>query len=393
MKIKNNFMRYLAIIIISVGYLSDAVKPAAAEYTLVAAKPSSSQSELIKLTYEKQRRTSVDLLTKQETSLAQIYNKKVLSFKISAQNSKQSTLNIKLACGEYCSGQFNIEAWLTKNSGTGWHQLNIPMHCFAQPHANLALMNPRLSFERVGKANVTLKDIQITDQVKSNYACLDPAVRAVTPSTLDTYWSASWWPKRHQQKLIEKTKINPELILIGDSITHGWERRGKKVWQQWFGDIKTLNLGYSGDRTENVIWRLQHGEVDGTSPKLIVIMIGTNNSGHRMDAPEYIAKGITKIVQELKQRTPNAKILLLDIFPRGEQPDNPLRVNSVIANQKLNEIARQYNLLRANFNPSFLEQDLTLSKKIMPDFLHPNEKGYQIWAEKLAPYFKKYLSQ
>ena len=115
---------------------------------------------------------------------------------------------------------------------------------------------------------------------------------------------------------------NVDLIFIGDSITHGWEEAGKDVWQKFYGKRNAVNLGIGGDQTQHVLWRLDHGNIDGISPKLAVIMIGTNNAGSGQQ-PEQIAEGIKAIVEQLRAKLPETKILLLAIFPRGA--DNKIR--------------------------------------------------------------------
>ncbi|MEC8861772.1 MAG: GDSL-type esterase/lipase family protein, partial [Planctomycetota bacterium] len=156
---------------------------------------------------------------------------------------------------------------------------------------------------------------------------------------------------------------------------------------------KALNLGFSGDRTENVLWRLQHGAVEEISPKLAVIMIGTNNTGHRQDPPKETSAGIQAIVGELMKQLPDTKILLLAIFPRGEKPDDRLRKN----NDGINEIIAGYadyeKVFFLDINDKFLTQDGTLPKSIMPDLLHPNDKGYAIWAETIEPTIAKLMGE
>ena len=118
-------------------------------------------------------------------------------------------------------------------------------------------------------------------------------LKSVQPEVQTAEWAQSWWGKRHEEKLQEiKSRGQIDLIMIGDSITHGWEDGGKAIWDKYYAPRKALNLGFSGDRTEHVIWRLQHGEVDGISPRLAVIMIGTNNAGHRQEKSEDTAAGV-----------------------------------------------------------------------------------------------------
>jgi lysophospholipase L1-like esterase len=215
-----------------------------------------------------------------------------------------------------------------------------------------------------------------------------PGLPATTPATLDEVWAIEWWMPRHEEKLAARSK-DIRLILLGDSITHGWEDKGRTVWDRHFGDIPTLNLGFSGDRTENVLWRLQHGEVDGLEPDLVVVMIGTNNTGHRMDPPAAIAAGVRAILAELDNRLPDSEVLLLAIFPRSAEASDPQRANNREANRLLKELAAETGVGFADFNAAFLESSGTLGEDIMPDLLHPNEVGYEIWARQLEPFVAK----
>jgi len=214
---------------------------------------------------------------------------------------------------------------------------------------------------------------------------------ATTPAPLEESWTVDWWIPRHKEKLAARHP-GVELFMIGDSITHAWEESGKAVWERHFGNIDTLNLGFSGDRTENVLWRLEQGEVEGLGPKLAVLMIGTNNTGHRMDPPEVIAAGVRNILDELQSRLPETRLLLLAIFPRGETPDDPLRINNRDANRLLAKMAGETGVEFADFNPAFLTEFGVLQREIMPDLLHPNENGYEIWAQQLEPWIAKYAA-
>ena len=154
---------------------------------------------------------------------------------------------------------------------------------------------------------------------------------------------------------------------------------------------KALNLGFSGDRTEQVIWRLQHGEVDGIAPKLVVIMIGTNNAGHRKEKSEDTAAGVKAILDELGKRLPDTKCLVLAIFPRGAKPDDELRQLNDATNKILATYADQKRVFFLDINDKFLTADGTLPTDLMPDLLHPNEKGYAMWAEAMEPTVEKML--
>ena len=219
-------------------------------------------------------------------------------------------------------------------------------------------------------------------------------IKALQPAVQTAAWAKPWWLPRHEQKLAEKAKMGQvDLLMIGDSITHGWETKGKKVWEQFYGSRHALNLGFSGDRTEHVLWRLEHGEVDGISPKLVVLMIGTNNTGHRQDPPKETAAGIKAIIDQLRARLPKTKILLLAIFPRGRDANNRLRKINEAINNIIQGFADNKTVFYLNINDKFLEPDGTLPKSIMPDLLHPNADGYRIWAEAMEPTIRKLMGE
>lgn len=200
---------------------------------------------------------------------------------------------------------------------------------------------------------------------------------------------------RHQQKLKEAAQGDHELIFVGDSITHFWERDGEfgmPVWERYYGHRKALNLGFGGDRTEWVNWRLQNGEVKGLDPKLVVLMIGTNNTHVTRDAPEETFAGIASNLRTIRHHLPNAKVLLLSIFPRGEGPDDPLRKINEAVNARLPELAEaDPAVTHLNINDRFLDDQGRLSRKLMPDLLHPNTEGYKVWAKAMEPALSRLL--
>jgi beta-glucosidase len=213
---------------------------------------------------------------------------------------------------------------------------------------------------------------------------------------LNESWSIEWWLPRHQQKLEEVRAMkaagkNPELVFIGDSITHAWEKEGAPTWERNYKRYDALDLGFSGDRTENVLWRLQHGEVDGINPKVAVLMFGTNNGGHRRDKPAVTAAAIKRNIEELQRRLPNTNILLLAIFPREEKPSGELRQLNEQVNAILATYADNKTVYFLNINQAFLQPDGTLSTSIMPDLLHPNARGYEIWADAMRPELERLL--
>lgn len=208
---------------------------------------------------------------------------------------------------------------------------------------------------------------------------------AITPEPRDANWV-----KRHEGFVEIAKKGGVDVLFIGDSITDAWrrdgEKGGKKVWDENFGPLKAANFGISGDRTQHVLWRLENGEMQGIRPKVIVLMIGTNNTGFERDnttprnTPAEASAGVATILKKLRSYQPQAKILLLAVFPRGEKPDNPGRVQVNAINASIAPLADGKMIRYLDLGPKFLAADGTLPKEIMPDSLHPNEKGYEIWA-------------
>lgn len=180
------------------------------------------------------------------------------------------------------------------------------------------------------------------------------------------------------ESFLKRGKEGPiGVLFLGDSITAGWAGSGKKVWEENFSQYQPANFGIGGDRTQHVLWRIANGELDGINPKVVVLMIGTNNNGYPV---EDIIKGDKKIVEQIHAKLPNAKLLLLAIFPRGVEANNPLRTKLAEVNKEIAKLHDGKKTFYLDIGDKFLEADGTLPKDIMPDALHPNEKGYQIWA-------------
>ncbi len=174
-----------------------------------------------------------------------------------------------------------------------------------------------------------------------------------------------------------------ELVFLGDSITAGWKNK-QPIWDAAFGQYKPANFGIGGDRTQHVLWRITNGELDGIKPKAVVIMIGTNNSSS--DPAEGIAKGIQLIVETVRSKQPQAKILLLAVFPRGEKASpNPLRDKLKDVNSMISKMDDGKHVHFLDIGDKFLQPDGSISKEIMYDSLHLTEAGYQIWADAIGP--------
>lgn len=203
-----------------------------------------------------------------------------------------------------------------------------------------------------------------------------------------------------QAQVLQRAKDNPgpcDIAFIGDSITQGWEGNGKNVWTNYYGNRKCLNFGVGGDKTEHVLWRFENGQLDGIKPKAAVLMIGTNNSNkNRAGVEDYseaeILEGIQAIISQIRTRLPETKLVVLGIFPRGKtfstQRGKLLQINQALAR------AADGNMIHyIDFGSQLVEADGTISKEIMPDYLHLSPKGYEIWAQAIEPKLKELLGE
>ncbi len=207
---------------------------------------------------------------------------------------------------------------------------------------------------------------------------------AVTPVQQTAKWAVQWWGQRQKRvnERLRKGKVG--MLFIGDSITHGWENRGRKIWNEYYAPRNAVNMGFSGDRTEHVLWRLDNSNLKRISPKLAVVMTGTNNSNGDEYTAEEIADGIIAICERLRCKLPKTKILLLAIFPRGQEP-TAQREKNAKASLLASQIADGEMIHYLDINSGFLSEDGMLGRDIMPDYLHPNKTGYKIWAEAIEP--------
>ena len=221
------------------------------------------------------------------------------------------------------------------------------------------------------------------------------AIAPVSKLENDNY---NWWD-RHAEVLRVKDSINPAIVMIGNSITHFWGGEPKRVntdgsprnpngpgsWTALFGKYRVLNLGFGWDRTQNVLWRLDHGEIDGLHPRTVVIEIGTNNTSQtkntRMNTAPEIVEGIRAICLRIRSKVPGAKIVLMAVFPREQSPVNPRRILINQINMLLEAFAKEQKLTYVDIGPDLLASDGTYLPDVTSDFCHPTEKGYRIWAD------------
>jgi lysophospholipase L1-like esterase len=188
------------------------------------------------------------------------------------------------------------------------------------------------------------------------------------------------WMEMHRRFVSEAQKGDVNLLFLGDSITQMWNNND--VWQRFYGPRQPANFGLGGDGTQHVLWRIQNGELAGISPRVVVLMIGTNNIS--ASTPDEIAQGITAIVRELRRRLPKTRVLLLGIFPRDPNRSSRRdRVRSV--NQKIAKLDDGEHVRFLDIEKAFLSEGDTISPSVMPDYLHLSRRGYRIWADAMEP--------
>lgn len=208
-----------------------------------------------------------------------------------------------------------------------------------------------------------------------------------TPKLEEDFYD--WW-QRHDAVLALHAGPAPEIVLIGDSITHLWPQNGPVSWRETFGGRAVANLGFGWDRTQNVLWRLDHGELDDWCPRLIVLNIGTNNFGaterSRFHTPAEVQEGILAILARLRQLTPGSLVIVMGVFPRGQQPDDFFRAPIAELNARLaRRLADAPGVRFLEIGAALLEPDGTIAPETMPDFTHPSERGYTAWGRAMAP--------
>ncbi|HYX32971.1 MAG TPA: GDSL-type esterase/lipase family protein [Oligoflexus sp.] len=205
-----------------------------------------------------------------------------------------------------------------------------------------------------------------------------------SPRREDYPWmSRVEWCERFQAQLQDPARGQAQLVFMGDSITQGWTEKAPEIWTTEFGSRQPLRLGIGGDRTQNVLWRIDQGELSGLNPRVLVLLIGINNLSAG-DSPDATTRGIHKVIERIRIQLPQTWILVLGILPSGRYSDDPLRADILRTNQKLldwQEARMSYH----DVGSIFLLPDGSINEDLMPDFLHPSPEGYQQLAHALQP--------
>lgn len=228
----------------------------------------------------------------------------------------------------------------------------------------------------------------IPQRIKNESLSLPAAVRPVT-RIMEPHMSRGldWWGKRfaaHRDFISEHRSI--DLVMAGDSLTHFWETEGKTVYETLTNGMTVLNCGYAGDQTQNLLWRLMHGELDGYRAKTVMLLIGGNNNGIRNYNPTNTVEGVRACLDLIARKQPQARVLLCAHPPRavGTDDGDPLKDSANERNCIMNELIRGFadgkRIVWVDFGDKFLV-DGKIPKDLMNDYLHPTAKGYALWLE------------
>ena len=230
----------------------------------------------------------------------------------------------------------------------------------------------------------------------------NPAVRPAPRIPINQQWLDA---HAKRQQILDADHGNFEYFFVGDSITAGWNKSGSEVLERLFDAGKVMNLGHPADKTQHIIWRLLNHDLDQTRPKVAMVLAGTNNSNNDEYTEEQIAEGVEAIIQVLRAKLPETRILLLGIFPRGsheKRKEIKSGLTEAVMNpqweklNRVNEIIQTFadgkTVVYLNINEAFLNETGALPCEVMPDLLHPNEKGYEIWANAVKPVIEKMAS-
>ncbi len=233
----------------------------------------------------------------------------------------------------------------------------------------------------------------------------DPVTNAALVPTPKIENDSYDWYARHEDVLKVKNTVNPEVVMIGDSITHFWagppylldgngnkRQNGPASWQLLFGSRPVLNMGFGWDRTQNVLWRFDHGEFDGLHPKYVVLNIGTNNfsttANFKATTPAQTFEAIRAICIRIRSKSPDTRIIVMGVFPVGQKPEGN-RAGRRELNKMLADLAKTPGIQFLDISRQFLNPDDTIQQTLMGDFCHPTEQGYALWAKALKPYLDK----
>jgi len=257
---------------------------------------------------------------------------------------------------------------------------------------------PRPTADEITRLNADLKKFIASSPDKQLKKKLAPLITIQMPRDNSAIRPTGGGGGQHQSFVNIANTNDFDILFLGDSITYLWNvgdgdisgyPGGKTVFDKYFAGMKIANFGIPGDSTQGVLWRLQNGEGQGHKPKAVMLLIGTNNNGNTADE---IAEGIGADVLELRKDFPDAKILLMAIFPRGTGPSDAGRLKMEAANKIIARLDDQKHVFFMNINDKFLNANGGLVGFRTSDHLHPVPEGYEIWASAVAPVLKGWIN-
>ena len=214
-----------------------------------------------------------------------------------------------------------------------------------------------------------------------------------SPRLIDHSWmSITEWRQRVDRNAHLSGRLAAQMVFLGDSITEGWTEVAPQVWEESFGAYHSLPLGIGGDQTQNILWRIDHGELDGLEPKVLVLLIGVNNIWWGGFSPEETARGIATVAAKLCEKLPKTKVVVLGIFPAGRRSQDELRQRIIATNLATQDsLCGIENAIFLDIGDIFLSSDGSIDPQIMHDYLHLTEKGYSLWASSVKAFIGSYL--
>lgn len=256
-----------------------------------------------------------------------------------------------------------------------------------KPYIDYALSDGKLPVPMNRYASSVKSGVFRTDETAATF----PVSRIRT----EKFGKFDWWLDRMMEKRNQIAEAGGEIDLVfaGDSITHNWENQGKEALAELRKTYTILDIGYYADQTEHLLWRLKNGELEGYKAKGVMLLIGVNNTYFRDDPPEAIAAGVKEALATIAEKQPQAKILLLPIFPFGEGPDDPKRINNTKATEIIKTFADGEKIIWVDFAEKFLDEKGD-NTKWMPDNAHPIAEGYtDVWLPAVRPYLQKIVGK
>jgi beta-glucosidase len=246
---------------------------------------------------------------------------------------------------------------------------------FPLQRLGLSLLAAALSF-----AGVPGRAADAPEAVATNAAAAPRTNTAIIPALNPRFMT------RHTNFVEIARKGHIDILFMGDSITDFWRSSppngGREVFDKYYGKLRVANFGIAGDTTQGVLWRLQNGEGQGYRPRVVMLMIGTNNTGGAGggNTAAEIAEGVEAVVAEIRKDFPKAKILLLAVFPRGH-PGDPVRTKIAAVNQQIGGLSDFNHVFYYDIGAKFLDNDGNFLPGVFrTDNLHPAAPGYEIWA-------------